>query len=81
TSLRTQHIALDHRFRCINKSEYPRCLHCPAGIKETVPHFLIEYSQHQRGRHLLQNVLLVGRDALSIPHLLTDTRVKILAPG
>ncbi|KIK37492.1 hypothetical protein CY34DRAFT_92642 [Suillus luteus UH-Slu-Lm8-n1] len=67
-NLRSQHIPLNHHLHRINKAKHPHCPHCP-NIKESVHHLLIECPKYQRERHILHSAL--GRDASSIPYLLT----------
>jgi hypothetical protein len=69
-TLRSQHIPLNRHLHRINKTENPHCPHCP-DTEETVHHYLLECPHYQRQRHTLQNEL--GRDASSIPFLLTST--------
>ncbi|KAG2757243.1 hypothetical protein P692DRAFT_20712694 [Suillus brevipes Sb2] len=67
--LRSHHAPLNSHLHRISKAEHPYCPHCP-DQEETVQHFLIACPHYQPHRHIVQGAL--GRDATSIPHLLTD---------
>jgi hypothetical protein len=69
--LRTQHIPLNKHLHRLGKVNSPHCPHCPTR-EETVHHLLIECPQYRRERHQLSNAL--GREATSIPYLLSDPK-------
>jgi len=69
TQLCTSHILLNKHLYRIKKSASPKCLQCGDDQIESVHHFLFDCSRYNREWHILQQKL--GREASSIPHLLS----------
>lgn len=64
TQLRTNHAPLNQHLHRIGKSQSPHCLTCP-DKDETVMHYLLDFTQYVRERHILSNALRRKADSLS----------------